>query len=69
MGENDIEVLTALVDDCGKADDLRACANHDDELQFAILLPVYVAIIKFRLLFHNVILLLLYRNMCQDAED
>ena len=58
MGENHVEVLAALVDDCGKADDLRACAHHDDELQLAILLPMNIGIIKFRLLFHNVILLL-----------
>ena len=53
VGENHIEVLAALVDDCGKADDFWACTHHDDEFQLAILLPVYVAIIKFRLLFHK----------------
>ena len=68
VGENHVEVLTALVDDCGKADNLRACAHHNDELQLAILLPMNIAIIKFRLLFHKVILLLPYQNMCQDAE-
>ena len=64
MGENHVEVLAALVDNCGKADDLRACAHHDDELQLAVVLPMNIAIIKFRLLFHKVILLLPYQNMC-----
>ena len=53
VGENHVEVLAALVDDCGKADDFRACAHHNDELQLAVLLPVNIGIIKFRLfLFH-----------------
>ena len=56
MGQDNIEVLAALVDDCGKADDLRACTHDNAKFQFAILLPMNIAKIKFRLFFHNVLL-------------
>ena len=42
MGEDDIEVLAALVDDGSKTDDLRACTDNDTELEFTILLPLYI---------------------------
>ena len=53
MGEDDVEVLTALVDDGGQADDLGAGADDDAEFEFAVFLPVNVSIIKLRLLFHK----------------
>ena len=53
MGEDDIEVLTALVDDCGKADYLGAGSHHNDEPQLAVFLPLYVGIVCF----HNADLL------------
>lgn len=51
MGENHIEVLTALVDNCGKADDLGAGADDDAEFEFAVFLPVNVCIICLHLFF------------------
>ena len=53
MGENYVEVLTALVDNGGKADDLGAGADDDAEFEFAVFLPVNVCIIELRLLFHK----------------
>ena len=47
VGENNVKVLTALVDDGGQADDFRACAHDDAKLQPAVLLPLYVGIICF----------------------
>ena len=52
MGENHVEVLTALVDDCGKTDNLGACTDDDAKLQFAILLPLYIGIICFHFLIY-----------------
>ena len=52
VGENHIEVLAALVDDCGKADNLRTCTDDDAKLQFAILLPLYIGIICFHFLIY-----------------
>ena len=42
-----IEVLAALVDDGSKTDDLRACTNNDTKLEFTVLLPLYIGVIKF----------------------
>ena len=47
MGKDDIEVLATLVDDGCKTDDLRTCADNDAELEFTILLPLYIRVIKF----------------------
>ena len=53
MGEDYVKILAALVDNCGKADDLGAGADDDAEFEFAVFLPVNVCIIKLRLLFHK----------------
>ena len=37
-----IKILAALVDDCCKTDNLRTCTYNDTELEFTILLPLYV---------------------------
>ena len=45
VGENDVEVLACLVDDCCKADDLGTCAHDDEQLEFAVVLEVDIGII------------------------
>ena len=52
MGQNDVEVLAALVNHCCKTDNLGTCADDDDKLQFAIVLEAHIAVIVFWLLFH-----------------
>ena len=53
MGEDDVEIAAALVDDCGKADDFGARAHDDAKLELAVVLPLYVGIVEFGvLLFH-----------------
>ena len=52
VGEDYIEIPATLVDDCGKADNLRTCTDDDAKLQFAILLPVYIGIICFHFLIY-----------------
>ena len=52
VGENHVEILAALVDDCSKADNLRTCTDDDAKLQFAILLPLYIGIIYFHFLIY-----------------
>ena len=42
MSQNNIEVFTAFIDDCGKADNLRACADNNYQLQFAVVLKFYI---------------------------
>ena len=42
VGEYDVEVLSAFVDDGGESDYLGSCADDDDEFEFAVLLPLYV---------------------------
>ena len=39
VGEDGIEIDTALLDDGGKADDLRARADDDEELELAVVFP------------------------------
>ena len=40
MGEDDIEVLACLVNDCCKSDNLRSCAYNNEQLKFTVLLKV-----------------------------
>ena len=47
VGQNDIEILAAFVDNCCKTDNLGTCADDYDELQFAIVLEANIAIIVF----------------------
>lgn len=54
MGKDGIEVFAALVNHCGKADDLRPCADDDEKLEFAVVLLVYIAV--FRFVVHHFIL-------------
>ena len=49
MREDGIEVLAALVDDGGEADDLRPRADDDEQLQLAVVLKVNVGVVKFDL--------------------
>ena len=44
-----IEILAAGVDDGCKADDLRTGSDNDTELEFTVLLPLYITIIEFGL--------------------
>ena len=55
-----VEILAAFADDCGKTDNLRTCSHHDTEFEFAVVLPMNVAIVEFwSFLFH--ILCFLFR--------
>ena len=47
MREHGIEVLAALVNDGGEADDLRPRAHDDEQLQLAVVLKVNVGVVKF----------------------
>ena len=51
MREHGIEVLAALVDDGGEADDLRPRADDNEQLQLAVVLKVNVGVVKFDLHF------------------
>lgn len=42
MGENDVKVLAALIDDGGETDNLGTGANNDYQLQLAIVLELYI---------------------------
>ena len=42
MSENHVEILAAFVDDRCKTYDFRTGADNDEELEFAVLLPMYV---------------------------
>ena len=52
MGEDDVEIAAALVDDGGKADDFGAGAHDDAKFQFAVVLPLYIGIVVFGVLVH-----------------
>ena len=52
MGENDIEVLAAGIDDCCQTDDLRTGSDNDDELELTIVLEMDVTVIELWGLFH-----------------
>jgi len=53
VGEDYVEVLAALVDHSREADDLRACAHYDAELELAVVLEADVAVIElWSFLFH-----------------
>ena len=60
MGEDDVEIAAALVDDCGKADDFGARAHDDAKLEFAVVLPLYIGIVEFGVLFHNIFCALIW---------
>ena len=45
MGENAVKVLTALIDNGGKADDLGAGAHDNQELQPAVIFEFNIAVI------------------------
>ena len=62
MGQNDVEVFAALVDDCGKTDYLRAGADYDAKFEFAVFLPRNITIIEFRLLIHMC-------NICIEGKE
>ena len=47
MREDGIEILAALADDGGEADDLRPRAHDDEQLQLAVVLKVDIGVIKF----------------------
>ena len=47
--EDGIEILAALADDSGEADDLRPRAHDDEQLQLAVVLELYIAVIKFHI--------------------
>ena len=55
VGEDDVEVAAALVDDGGKADNLGAGAHDDAKFQFAVVLPLYIGVVEFGLLGHNML--------------
>ena len=55
MGEDYVEIAAALVDDCGKADDFGARAHDDAKLELAVVLPLYIGIVEFGLLGHNML--------------
>ena len=59
VSKNDIEILAAFIDDCGKADDLGTGADDDDQLQLAVVLPLDITIIEFGLLDIHITLILL----------
>ena len=60
MGEDYVEIAAALVDDCGKADDFGARAYDDAKLEFAVVLPLYIGIVEFGVLFHNIFCALIW---------
>ena len=47
--EDGIEILAALADDGGEADDLRPRAHDDEQLQLAVFLEMNVSVVKFNL--------------------
>ena len=56
VGQEGIEILPALGDDCGQADNLRASADDDQKLQFAVVLERC-----------HITLLIRSRQMCPDG--
>lgn len=53
VGKNYVEILAAFADYRGKTDNLRTCSHHDAEFEFAVILPMNVAIVEFwSFLFH-----------------
>ena len=46
VGENDVEIGAGLVDDGGKADDLRARADDDKQFQLAVIFKRNAAVIS-----------------------
>ena len=70
VSQNYIKVLAALVDNSGKTDNLRTSTNNYDKFQFTILLPLYIAIIKFRkFVLHYVISFQLDQSRCLRDRD
>ena len=52
MGEDDIEIFAAFGDDRCQTDNLRARTYYDTELEFAVLFPMDIRVIRFQLIFH-----------------
>ena len=50
MGEDYIKILSAFIDNGSKADNLRACADNYQQLEFAVVGEVDVFIIGFHFL-------------------
>ena len=52
VGENHVEILAALRDHRRKADNLRARADDNDQLELAVILEFYVRVVELWCLFH-----------------
>ena len=42
VGENHVKIYTSFVNHSGKTDDLRPCANDDQQFQFAVVLKMNI---------------------------
>ena len=47
MGENDVKIFAAFVNDGGEADDFRARADDDEQLELAVVLELNVVVVRF----------------------
>ena len=50
--KNCVKVRSALIDNSRKTDDFGTCANNNQQLQLAVILKFYIAVIKFYIHFH-----------------
>ena len=47
MGENDVKIFAAFVNDGGEADDFRTRADDDEQLELAIVFKGYRVVVRF----------------------